>query len=1169
MAKQQSTIRRSHQRTRKARHKTSARITPYQWLGAGAITLGIGAAALAGGSGVAYADEGSGAGSAAASNASSAKESSPGSPHRNATAKSPRKRGLSSAPAGSAITTPATRPHAAGNVQVQRSRSAATPQPTRDAPTTPGDDVTAALAAAVTTRRDAGTSATAGTATGQTTGQTVNTEASAAAAVPNPNPPGELAREREAADMNMSVGWVPGVGTVFNAMNLASDAVDFAIATLKGDVADMRDEIGDMTLDVVGMIPVIGAPLSATIYRATAPVQYVAPPPVVDQQHPYTVDGIDPDTGKITAHFNVTHDKPVTYQLATAPDPTLGTFELDEQTGEWTFTPNPRTRVLAGTFEPNSPAAVKLSFAVVATDGEATTAPIVVSEHIAGTDRAALALPAGTTPVMSFVDPRTGDAYVIGYRGDLIDIEDQGVSYLAAIIHSDGSYRIPAGGPEVSGLPNRAFVSGDTVYLVTQTGDYQTGTPNQLTTLGPDGLTAIGDPFAGYVETLLTVGGITYLVTRTESYEEGYQTHLNTVGPNGVTSTRSIPGSFSDRKIVVGDTTYLLTHTGTYESGYQTHLTALGLDGVGSTTSIPGQFYEDSAGYSVVKGDITYLVTMTGDDDSDYETHLTALGPDGVAPTMSLPGWSWNDPTVVGDTTYLLVPTQSGTVTHVVALTSGGATSVGSIPGVLSGDPIVVGDTTYFISHIGDSGAANTWQTVVTTLAPTPGGITVIGDPIPGYRWAMRPLVVGDTTYLVTESWNSSVGYETHLTALQPDGVAPVGTAILGTVSGNPVVVTAGETSYLITTAKYYWNSDGTYAYTRTFLTAVQPDGLTRWGDPIPGYPGSAPITIGNITYLVMETDDSPAGYQLQLVAVTPAGLTPIGNPLSGRVSSHNDVDVVTVGDTTYLMVEATGSTGGQQTTLVAVGPDGLTTRGVVTGHPSRAPIVVGDTTYLVTQTGEYESAQTYFTALRPDGVVQPPHVVAGSTAAYDPTVVSGNLTYVKSYEWENTGVGSYSTVYVHFTSLTPDGPVTVGYPIQYGEQTIIVGDTTYLIADVWPDDDSMGTDRIRNFVTALTPNGPVQLAELMTGTSWDRIVVGDTTYLVYASYPDDIDGPEDVTTYIVTLTPDGPVLADPFPGMSPFAVDGMFTVGDTTYMVTTSGLWAVGRAGGLASRDL
>jgi hypothetical protein len=38
---------------------------------------------------------------------------------------------------------------------------------------------------------------------------------------------------------------------------------------------------------------------------------------------------------------------------------------------------------------------------------------------------------------------------------------------------------------------------------------------------------------------------------------------------------------------------------------------------------------------------------------------------------------------------------------------------------------------------------------------------------------------------------------------------------------------------------------------------------------------------------------------------------------------------------------------------------------------------------------------------------------------------------------------------------------------------------------------------------------------------------------------------------------------------MSPFAVDGMFTVGDTTYMVTTSGLWAVGRAGGLASRDL
>ncbi len=1085
-----------------------------------------------------------------------------------------------------------------------------------------------------------------GAATRREPGEAETTPTATAAAAATPNGAAELARERSVADINMSVGWVPGVGTVFNAMNLASDFVDFTIAALKGDVADMRDEIGDMTLDVIGMVPVIGAPLSATIYRATTPtnrpprpvddsysvdqdtqltgnvlandidpdgnpmtavvstapshgsltlsadgafiytpnagysgadsfsytvadtkganaigtvtiaVKYVAPPPVVDQQQPYTVDGVDADTGKITGHFNVTHDKPVTYQLATAPDPTLGAFELNAQTGQWTFTPNPRTRVLAGTVEPTSPAAVKLTFAVVATDGEAGTAPIVVSEHIAGADRAALSLPAGTIAILSFVDPRTGNAYVFAYRGDPFNPPDHNTfSYVAAIIHPDGSYSSPPIGDTTVGFANKAFVIGDTTFVTSETGDYESGYQTHVSTLGPAGLTPLGDPIPGYVQEPLTVADTTYLVTRSGTDESGYHTQLTVLRPDGVTSTTEVPGTFNGRTLVVGDTTYVVTHVGTYESGYQTHLVALGPDGVISTTSIPGRFYEDSSGYSIVKGDITYLVTQTGDYESGYNTHVTEVGPQGVSPTTTILGGFWDDPTVVGDTTYLLVPTPSGTETHVVALTSDGATLVGSIPGVLSGDPIVVGDTTYFSSHIGSSDAAGTWQTVVTTLAPTPDGVTVIGEPLPGYRWAVSPIVVGDTTYLVTETWNNSVGYETHLTALQPDGVAPVGTAILGTVSGNPFVVAVGETSYLITTAKYYWNSDGSYAYTRTFLTAVQPDGLTRWGDPLAGYPGVAPITIADTTYLVMETDDSPTGYQLQLVAVTSDGVTPVGTPVSGRVNSHNAFDIVVVGDTTYLMVETSG---GHQTSLFRVEAGGLTAvPGTLPGHPVSAPIVVGDTTYLVTQTGEYESAQTHFIALDPQGVLQPAHTVSGELA-FEPLVVVGDLTYVKTNGWKQTGENGYSADHVYFTALTTAGPVSVDVPSEYGVQTISVGDTTYLLSTVYPDDAGAVSDTIENYIVALTPDGPVQL-DPIPGSFTGLYDVGDTTYLMFAVYPDDADSLDDFTTYVMTLTADDPVISDPFPEIAAGYADPIFDVGDTRYVMTTSGVWAVG----------
>ncbi|MBB3748506.1 VCBS repeat-containing protein [Mycolicibacterium sp. BK634] len=1233
------------------------RVVPYQWLGAGAISLGIGAA-LAGGSGVAHAEAESGTGSAGPARSSAGDHSASSKPPRKNTPK---------ASVAAVTRKPAT------------ARSAR-PSPRTPSPATPSAEVLA-TALAATTRRE----------TGKTPVSTAVTNSTA-----------ELEREKAVADINMSVGWVPGVGTVINGMSLASDFLDFTLAALRGDTADMADEIRDMAIDVVGMVPIIGAPLAATIHRATAPVvpppnhapgavndsftvdenaqltgnvltndtdpdgdvltaavntapghgvltlnsngsftytpasgfygtdvfsytvsdgkggtaagtatitvKSVDPAPVVDPQHPYSVDSTDPDTGKISGHFNVTDDDALTYHVVTAPDPTLGTFELDEQTGAWTFTPYPRTRVLASYFEPDSTAAVKLTFAVTATDGITTTAPVAVAEQIAASPRAALALPTGTVPVLSLVDPRTGDAYIFGYHGAFFEgFDEQTSSYLAVIVHSDGSYDIPTTGNQTVGVALTAFISNGTTYVVTRVGDTSDSYQTFVSELGPDGLTTVAGPLSGVFQRSIAVGDTTFVVTVSQDLDSSYQYHVTGLGPAGVTpttstpgfpygdpivvgdttylvsetgddesgfqthltalrldgsiTTASIPGSFI-RSIVAADATYLVSETGQYESGYQTHLTALGPDGVTSTTSIPGQFHEDSWGYSVVVGDTTYVVTLTGRYESGYETHVTALGPEGVGSTITIAGSTQHDPVIIGDTTYLLVTPYSRIVTHVLALTSDGTVPVGSIPGVLSGDPITVGGTTYLVSQTGASDDAETWQTYVTTLSPTPGGITFIGDPIAGYRYGHRPIVVGDTTYLVTETWNSTIGSETDLTAIGPDGLMSVVTDIPGRMWSDAYVVTIGGTTYLATTTSYYYPGDSTNTYEHTYLTGLGPDGPAPALDPVSGYPATAPIVVADTTYLVMEIDDPSTGYQVQLVSVTPDVLTAIGGPVAGRVNSHNDLDVIVIGGSTYLAVE----TSDHETSLVAVGSGGLTTGlGTLPGHLITTPIAVGTTTYLVTQTGEYESAQTYFTAVGPDGLPLSTSAVRGEVSSYEPIILAGDVTYVVTVEWEATDSGGYSSSTRHVTALMPDGSsASVDLPDGWG-QTITVGDTTYFTTEVYPDDGGES----QTHLVALTPDGFRTLAAPLTGYWFPPISLGDNVYLLSIT-GDPASGIESYQTPIVVLTPEGPVrIAEPVPGAVLGTSDAIFVVGDTRYIATTAGVWAIGVGEGDDSLNL
>ncbi|WP_179470366.1 cadherin-like domain-containing protein, partial [Mycolicibacterium vinylchloridicum] len=1129
----------------------------------------------------------------------------------------------------------------------------------------------------------------------------------------------ELARERSIADINMSVGWVPGVGTAINAMSLASDFLDFTLAALRGDAADMRDEIGDMVIDVVGMIPVVGGPLAATIHRATVPVvpqpnhapnavddsfttnentqltgnvltndtdpdgdtltaavdtapshggltlntngsftytpaenyygtdtfsyivtdgeggtavgtatitvNYVAPPPVVDQQHPYTIDATDPDTGQISGHFNVTHDKPVTYHVTTAPEPALGAFELDETTGAWTFTPNPRTRVLAGYFDPNSAAAVKLTFAVTVTDGTASTAPIVVDEHIGGADRAEFALPAGTTPIWSFVDSRTGDAYVFGYTGNIWGTPDeQSFSYIAAIVHADGTYGTPAGNQSV-GMVYQTLTIGETTYLMTATGDWDAGYVTRISEIRPEGLTPVGGPIPGldlqalgdsslpafivagevtylittntksqttYLTALgtdgslqttsisgsltkqpITVGDTTYLLTVSGDYETGYETHIAALSPDGVTSYAvPVPGRGYRDPIIVGETAYIVTETGDYESGYETHVAALGPGGVTPAMSISGAVERDP----IVIGETTYLITQTGDYQSGYETHVMALGPDGATPAMSISGAVERDPIVVDDATYLLMTPYSRIVTHVLALTPTGAIPVGSIPGVLSGDPVTVGGTTYLLSNTGDSDSA-TWQTWSTTLTPTLGGITLVGEPIPGHLSANgHPIVLGDTTYVITETWNSSVGYQSYLTALGEDGLATVGAGVLGFVAFDPVVV-VGDTTYLTTRVAYYYVADWTYAYTRTLLSAIEPGGLTPGPDPIPGYPSSDPIVIGDTTYLVMEEHDPPTGYRTYLMAVTPDGVTPAGDPIPGRVASDTDFPVITVGDTTYLVTQTGDHDTGYQTHLTGLSPDGvIPASSPIPGRVNSANdfrlIAVGDTTYLVTQTGDDDTGyQTHLTALGPDGVTPTAVVIPGRADDINghtfPLIVVGESTYLV------TQTGGYDTVKSYFTALGPAGVIGPSDPIPgevgwwpgepMDDSVFVVGDTTYVVVVEMVEYAENSYTNGNAHLMALTPTGVVQVGDdALPGGDTSVTTVGGTTYLVMVAG----DADSGYQTYLLAMTPEDPTPAvNAFPGLS-FLPNPIVGIGDTTYVLTTGGMWAIDVDGGDAS---
>lgn len=129
----------------------------------------------------------------------------------------------------------------------------------------------------------------------------------------------------------------------------------------------VSDEAGGFHLHAWGQSHTAAAVVTVTV----APPSSGNTAPVADENNPYATDFVDQSNGRVTGHVTVTDPDgdDITYSLKQPIDPAIGIVDVDENTGNWIFTPDPHARQDAY-FSPGTDTA---GFVVVASDGSLTT----------------------------------------------------------------------------------------------------------------------------------------------------------------------------------------------------------------------------------------------------------------------------------------------------------------------------------------------------------------------------------------------------------------------------------------------------------------------------------------------------------------------------------------------------------------------------------------------------------------------------------------------------------------------------------------------------------------------------------------------------------------------------------------------------------------------------
>jgi YVTN family beta-propeller protein/VCBS repeat-containing protein len=877
----------------------------------------------------------------------------------------------------------------------------------------------------------------------------VDTPAAAAAAA-SPDDAAEAEWEQSQAEVNLSVGWIPVVGTAINAAYLASDFLDFTIAALNGDTANMGDEIGDMAVDLVGTIPIVGGPLAAVLHQLRVGATPVNHAPVVGDSG-VTVTGIDTSTGRVTGLVNVVDPDgdQLTYKLGTPPDAAVGTVTVDSATGEFIYTPTPQARFGAWT----TPGEATATFTVNASDGEysipvTVTAPISPSAAftvnvLASSDHEEL----GNQGLAVTPD---GHFYSTTYQFD--------TAGNVVVLNPDGTYArtvdiasvIPAA---FSTAYDIAVGPGGRVFVSSETGS----TAADIAAETGHGAIVVIDPADGYTASLFaqTTDPASALVV--DPTGNVYVANWN----NDDISVFNADGSLNH--VISSD---LLT------DGDDTGVAGMAL-GAG------GQLYLTKPALGVIK-------------------EVNAVG--SLVNTLEVGGTPWSIAFGSNGATYV---TDAGNGTVGVLDADGDVIRTISLPQGSNPTDLTIGaDGTVYVSYTDVDGAAIAAITAVPIPESDP---TVLGQDIPGLPAGSGGsgglVVAGDVVYQTVTGTDPATGKPTTTVEV----ITADGTTTFAHVDGaatGPVVVGADGVAYQTVTTR-----DATTGAAQTGVLVISPSGASTFTGLFAGSPAGSVLTGANGTgYQVLSLANADSTSTTTILTITSTGVTThdiAGAPAA--VTPDTAGGVIGPDGTAYVTTVDYDADNSKVTTYVAaLTKTGMKTYAIAGYATGPVAVTANGTVYQTIAVDPGTDEYTFGTAiavLNGTGFVTLPGTIPGLPLG-SPQVAAGGALYQATMVVD-ADTGSTTTT---IAKITGSGlaAVMAGLPgTPFGADgkllPVVVGSdgNLYQTTVGEPDPD---TGAVTTSVTTKSPDGSVDTAQI-SGQPVGAVVVGPNGVAFQTTY--------------------------------------------------------------------
>lgn len=942
-----------------------------------------------------------------------------------------------------------------------------------ESPTAPGADAVGLLVVAASSRRE----------TDETDSASVDATPAQAEA--------EAAREDADARFNKSAGWIPVVGTVYNGVSLLQDLAEFTNAVLAGDVAEMGDEIGDMAIDVIGMIPVVGAPLAATIHWAVRSATPNNQAPIAGDDN-VSFTGFDPLTGKVTGLVNVVDPDgdQLVYVLGSGPGSDVGTVVVNVTTGAFTFTPTAQARFTAWT----TPGDAQATFTINVSDGQFTT-PITVAAAIAPSAAFSVAVLASTDQ-----QDLGNQGLAIAPDGRIYSTTYQSVDAgTVVVLNPDGSYaatvEIASVIPAAVSTAYDVVVGPDgRVYISSEIAD----TADDIAAEGGSGAIVVIDPATGYAASLFAQTAEPASALAVDQAGRVYVANWN----NDDIAVFNADGSLSH----VISSELLSDDEGSGVAGM-----ALGAD---------GRLYLTKPSHGVVK-----VINADGS----------------LAKTLDLGGAPWSVAFDANGSAYV-TDAANGAVD---VLDSAGnlIRTITLPPGASPTDLSIGGDGTVYVAYTGTDGAA---VAVISAAAATDPDPTAWGDVIPGTGVTGGLVVVEGVVYQTVLATNPATGeLTTTLAVIAADGTTTV--AHVDGLAKGPAVVGPHGVAYQTISGH-----DSATGSPLTGVLIVSPTDGTSFTGLLPGSAvGHVLVGADGNAYQVISRQNDDFTYSTTLLAITSAGAA--SHDVAGAAAlgaPGNTAAVMGIDGTVYLTtIDVDTATSAITTRVAVLSSTGMTIH-TLAGYAAAPVSVAADGTVrqaLAIDAGtDASSFEATVAVLTDAGFVTLPDTIAGIPVgglqiAADGSVYQAIAVFDAATETTTTTVAEVTdtglVVILEGLPGTAVGSSGDVLPVVVGSDG-----TVYQTTSGGPDPD---TGVVTTYVSAKTPGGDV-VTEEIPGLPVGSVVIGpdgtayQTTYdAVTGTTPVAVITPGDTTVYRFDGQPGDPEIGDRAYGVAVIGTDG------------------------------